>query len=195
MNDRPDLEQLLEPQPLEPLMEFYGFTAEFCDQEALLLAARTAYVAGYREIDAFTPFPVEGLAEALGQRSRAILPYLALGAMGAGAVGGFALQYYVAVIAYPLNVGGRPLNSWPAFLPLAFETMFLLAAVAVFGAMLMLAGLPARHRSLRRAPHFALTSRERFFLVIKSEDSQFDVKETHRFLKVLNPVAVNAIHR
>lgn len=177
----------------ETRVALYGLLAEFTEEEALLAGARRAYEAGYREMDAYSPFPVEGLAQALGDRPSNRLNYLGLAGLAVGAVLGFGLQYYTSVIAYPLNVGGRPLNSWPAFLPLTFEMMFLLAAVVVFGGMLVTTGLPARHRALREARHFDLASRDRFFLVIQSHDRRFDPEETHHFLHSLNPLEVNVI--
>lgn len=173
----------------------YGILAEYREEEALLEAARRAHGAGYRQIDAFTPFPVEGLARALGRHAGNRLNYLAVAALAVGALLGFGLQYYTSVLAYPINVGGRPLNSWPAFLPLTVETMFLFAGFVIFAGMLISAGLPARHRELRATPHFDLATRNRFFLLIQSDDPQFDPQDTRQFLETLEPLELHNVRR
>ena len=135
----------------------YGLMAEFEAPEALLEAARRAYVTGYRHMDAYSPFPVEGLAAAIGfQRTQ--LPLVVLLGGIIGGVGGFLLQYYAAVIDYPLNVGGRPLNSWPAFIPVTFELTILMAALFAVLGMLALNGLPMPYHPVFNVPRFALAS-------------------------------------
>jgi hypothetical protein len=167
--------------------------AEFHEPSRIVAAARRAYEAGYRKMDAYTPFPMEELAESMGHHSRGRLPLLVLLGGLAGAAAGFGLQYWTSVFAYPLNVGGRPLNSWPAFIPVTFETTVLLAALtAVFG-MLLLNGLPRPHHPVFNAPHFALASQERFFLCIESDDPKFDEEETRRFLESLRPSEVSDV--
>lgn len=180
-------------EELRRQLEIYGVMAEFEDEEALLEAARRAYGAGYREMDAFTPFPVDGLAEVLGHKTGSRLHVLALVALAVGAAVALGLQYYAMVMSYPINVGGRPLNSLPAFLPLTFETMILFAALTVFVGLLLAADLPARYRPLRRAPNFGLATRNRFFLVIFSRDNRFDQESVHRFLETLGPLEVNVV--
>jgi hypothetical protein len=160
----------------------YGLLAEFVKPEQLLQAVRRAREEGYRRMDAYSPFPVEGLADALDFRRTWIPPIVLAGGV-IGCVGGFALQYYVSVISYPLNIGGRPLNSWPAFIPVTFELTILVAALlAVFG-MLALNGLPMPYHPLFNVRHFLRASQDRFFLVIEATDPFFDPKKTRRFLE------------
>jgi hypothetical protein len=172
--------------------DIYGLMAEFATPEQLLEAARQTHNAGYRRIDAFAPFPIEGLAHAIGfHRTR--LPLVVLLAGIVGAVSGFALQYYAAAVSYPINVGGRPLNSWPAFIPVTFEITILFAAgAAVFG-MLIMNGLPTPYHPVFNVPRFALASRDRFFLCIKARDPMFDTELTRKFMQTLNPREVTEI--
>ncbi len=162
----------------------YGLMAEFDDPEALVQAAQRTYVEGYRKLDAFSPFPVHGLSHAIGVRRTAV-PLLVLigGLVGAGA--GFLLQYWTAAVAYPINVGGRPYNSWPAFIPVTFEMLVLIAAFfAVFG-MLALNGLPMPYHPVFNVPSFQLATRDRFFLLVMATDPKFDRVQTGRFLQTL----------
>jgi hypothetical protein len=170
----------------------YGLMAEFGNANALLAAARRVHDEGYRKIDAFTPFPVEGLAEALGFHERR-LPLLVLAGGIVGGLTGYGLQYWVSVIAYPLNVGGRPLNSWPSFIPVTFEMTILFAALTAVLGMLALNGLPMPYHPVFNAPRFALASRDRFFLLIEATDPQFDVKGTREFLLELGPREVTDV--
>jgi hypothetical protein len=170
----------------------YGLMAEFATPEQLLAAARQTHDAGYRRIDAFAPFPIEGLAHAIGfHRTR--LPLVVLLAGMLGGASGFSLQYYAAAVSYPINVGGRPLNSWPAFIPVTFEmTILFAAAAAVFG-MLIMNGLPTPYHPVFNVPRFALASRDRFFLCVKARDPMFDPEQTRKFMQTLNPREVTEI--
>jgi len=170
----------------------YGLLAEFADPEALLEAVRRARAAGYRKMDAYTPFPVEHLAEELGFH-RTALPLIVLigGLIGCG--GGFLLQYWISAVDYPLNIGGRPLNSWPSFIPVTFELTILCAALSAVLGMLGLNGLPMPYHSLFNSPRFALASRNRFFLCIEASDRQFNREATAKFLSELKPAGVSEV--
>ena len=162
----------------------YGLIAEFEGPTDLLDAARRTYAEGYRRLDAYSPFPVHGLAEAIGfQRTR--LPLVVLLGGIAGGLGGYVLQYWIAAIDYPLNVGGRPLHSWPAFIPVTFELTVLAAALAAVLGMLALNGLPRPYHPVFNVPAFELATRNRFFLCIEATDPKFDQVATRRFLEAL----------
>ncbi len=162
----------------------YGLMAEFEEPEHLLAAAQLAYEEGYRKMDAYTPFPIEGLADAIGFH-RNSMPIIVLTGGILGCLGGFFLQYYIAVYDYPLNIGGRPLNSWPSFIPITFELTVLLAALfAIFG-MLATNRLPEPYHPVFNVSRFALASRDRFFLCVESSDPKFDKDGTKRFLQSL----------
>ena len=170
----------------------YGLMAEFADPASVVSAAHKVREAGYRKVDAFSPYPMEELSEALDfHHSR--LPLLVLIGGAVGLVGGYLLQYWVSVIEYPLNIGGRPFHSWVAFIPPTFETTILLAALtAVFG-MLALNGLPEPYHPVFNVPRFALASKDRFFICIEADDPKFDHDETWRFLVSLGPRVVSDV--
>lgn len=170
----------------------YGVIAEFTNVTALVRAIEEVRDSGYRDMDAYTPFPVEEVSEALGHH-RSILPLLVFCGGILGASGGFFLQYWTSVIDYPLNVGGRPLNSVISFIPVVFECTILVAAfVAVFG-MLALNGLPRPHHPIFNAQNFALASRDRFFLCIEATDPKFNLLETRSLLEGLEAHAVSVV--
>lgn len=172
-----------------PAPALYGLMAEFASAETLLVSARRTYAEGYREIEAYSPFPVEGLSEAIGFTSNRV-PLLTLLGGILGAAIGYFIQWYSAVIDYPLNVGGRPLNSWPAFILVTFELAMLGAALAAVFGMLLLNGLPRLSHPVFNARNFDLATRNRFFLGIKANDPLFDGDVTRRFLESLRPLNV-----
>lgn len=166
-----------------------GMLAEFRDVEALCDAARAARGHGYTRAEAYAPFPVEGLADILGMRRRWIAPAALAGGLLGGA-GVYAMQWYAAVVDYPLNVGGRPLHSWPAFIPSAFETMLLGAACGAALAMLWLNGLPQLYHPLFEVEEFELASRNRFYLYLPARDPVFAVHAARALLVELDPLFV-----
>ncbi|MGB6053749.1 MAG: DUF3341 domain-containing protein [Burkholderiaceae bacterium] len=169
-----------------------GLLAEFATADALLAAANRARQAGYRKLEAYAPFAVEGLAEAVGlRRNRIPLMTLLGGIAGGGAT--YFLLWYSAVIDYPINVGGRPLHSWPSFLPPTFEITILGAAVAAVLGMLLANGLPRLHHPLFDVPEFDLASRNRFFLYLPAADPAFDAERSRRFLDGLRPLLVREV--
>ena len=166
--------------------------AEFLTPSELLAAVRKVRSEGYRRFDAFTPFPIEELAEEIGYH-RNELPFLVLIGGVVGCIAGFALQYYLSVISLPVNVGGRPLNSWPSFIPVTFEMTILCAALTAVLGMLALNGLPKPYHPVFNVPRFALASRNRFFLCIEARDPRFDREATRRFLEGLNAHEVSEV--
>lgn len=162
----------------------YGVMAQFDSPSTLVAAARETYVAGYRRINGYSPFPIEELSDAIGFK-RTTLPWIVLAGGIIGALGGFFMQYWMEVIDYPINVGGKPFNSWPAFIPITFECTILAAAFAAVFGMLALNKLPQPYHPVFNAPNFALATRDTFFLVIEANDPKFDHDEAMRFLKSL----------
>jgi hypothetical protein len=166
--------------------------AEFDDPSTLVAAAHRARHDGYRRMDAYTPFPIEELHEALGMRHTRLPLIVLIGGL-VGCLGAYALQYWVSAIAYPLNVGGKPFHSWPAFVPVTFECTILGAALSAVLGMLALNGLPMPYHPVFNVPRFALASRNRFFLCIEAKDPKFDLDETRRFLEALGPREVSTV--
>ena len=162
-------------------LPIYGLMAEFDSPEALLEAARRAFAAGFRKIDAYSPFPVDGLAEAIGFHHTRVPLIVLIGGI-IGCLGGFYLQYWVAVIDYPINIGGRPFNSWPSFIPVTFELTILIASLFAFFGVLALNRLPMPYHPVFNVERFELASRNRFFLCIEAVDSKFELERTRRFL-------------
>jgi hypothetical protein len=170
----------------------YGLVAEFESPTALVEAANRAREAGYRKMDAYSPFPIEELHHALGLRDTK-LPWIVLGGGLTGALVGYGLQYWASTIAYPINVGGRPLHSWPSFIVPTFETTILFAAGAAVLGMILLNGLPMPYHPIFNSRRFAMASRDRFFLCIESKDPRFDQTTTRRFLESLGPREVSDV--
>lgn len=172
---------------MKPKTPIYGLMAEFLTAQEILAATRRARQAGYRCMDAYTPYPVEGLAAELGMRPTRI-PFVVLmgGLVGAGV--GFFMQYYSMAISYTFNAGGRPYNSWPVFIPITFELLILVGSFAAFLGMMALNGLPQPHHPVFNVPQFGRSSQDRFFLCIEAADPQFDRQTTAEFLTMLNPL-------
>jgi hypothetical protein len=170
----------------------YGLMAEFENAEELLSAAQRAHQAGYRRMDAFSPFPVEGLADAVGFHSTRVPLICLIGGL-IGCLGGFFLQYWPNVFGYPLDIGGKPYNSWPNFIPITFELTILCAGLATVLGMLALNGLPTPYHPVFNAPRFELATRNRFFLCIMARDAKFDLQKTKEFLASLKAKEVAEI--
>ena len=167
----------------------FGLMAEFDEPEPLLEAARRAHAAGYRQMDAYSPMPVEGLAEAIGFRSSMVQRLVFIAGL-LGATGGFMLCWWITVVAYPHNVAGRPLNSWPAYVPITFESMVLIACLTAVIGMLALNGLPQPYHPVFNVARFEHASRDKFFLCIEAADPHFDLEDTRAFLEKLNAQGV-----
>jgi len=171
----------------------YGVMAEFETPAALVAAAEQTYAAGYRKMDTFSPFPVEGAWEAIGHHDRRLSLIVLLGGL-AGMVTGYGLQFWVHAITYPINIAGKPLNSWPQFIPVTFELTILFAAITAVVSMIALNGLPMPYHPVFNVKRFAdHASRDRFFLLVEAADPKFDHQQTMDFLKGLNPVEVNEV--
>ncbi len=173
----------------------YGLMAQFEGPEHLLAAAHRAYAAGYRKMDAYSPMPIDGLAEAIGFTRNWVSAVVLAGGL-AGCIGGFSLLWWIAMIAYPHNVGGRPFNSWPAFIPITFECTVLLAALSSVVGMLAMNKLPMPYHPVFNVPSFAEhASVDKFFLCIEADDPQFDLAKTREFLEELNPEEVAEVEK
>jgi hypothetical protein len=170
----------------------YGILAEFDTSTDLVYATKAAYAAGYRKMDAYSPFPIEEASEALGfHKSRVPLVVLLGGLLGG--LSGFAMQYWINVISYPLNIGGKPYDSWPAFIVPTFELTILFAGLSgVFG-MFALNGLPMPYHPLFNVDRFSAVTRDKFFLCVEAADPKFDVVDTQRFLENLKPVSISEV--
>jgi hypothetical protein len=171
----------------------YGLIAEFDDPTSLVAATERAHAEGYRRMDAYSPFPIEELHHALGARPTR-LPLIVLIGGITGCLGGYALQYWASAIAYPLNVAGKPLHSWPAFVPVTFECTILVAALSAVLGMLALNGLPMPYHPVFNVERFtAHASQDRFFVAIEATDPKFDLEATRRFLETLGPREVATV--
>lgn len=170
----------------------YGVMAEFGSAQALSDAANAAAKAGWTKMDAYSPFPIHGLAESMGF-TRTWVPQIVL-AMGiTGGLTGFGMQYFAYVIHYPMLIGGKPLNSWPAWIPITFELTILFAAFSAVIGMLALNGFPQPYHPVFNVERFTGASRDRFFLCLESDDPRFDPGRAREFLGSLNPVEVNDV--
>jgi hypothetical protein len=179
-------------KPMNQATSTYGLMAEFGSPTDLVQACKAARKAGYTKLDAYTPYPIEEVWEALGHH-KSKLPFIVLLGGLFGCLGGFGFQYWVSVIAYPMNIGGRPLNSWVAFIPPAFETTILFAAFAAVLGMFALNKLPMPYHPAFNVERFALASKDRYFLLIGQIDPLFEVEATRGFLESLQPTGVSEV--
>jgi hypothetical protein len=178
-------------EELEPVRT-YGLLAEFDTAEQLLTATRRAYAAGFRAMDAYAPFPVEGLSDALGFRPKAV-PLIGLFGGMLGAATGYGMQFFIHSISLPIDVGGRPLNSWPSFIPVTFEMGVLFSALSLFFGLLILNGHPEPYHPVFNVDAFARASRDRFFLSVQARDPRFDAQSTRQFLLDLDAREVSDV--
>jgi Protein of unknown function (DUF3341) len=170
----------------------YGLMAEFATSTDIVEAAKRTHEAGYRKIDAYSPFPIEELAEAIGFHNDGVALVTLIGGL-LGMCGGYLLQYWIHAINYPINIGGRPLNSWPAFIVVTFEMTILFAGLAAVFGMLALNGLPMPYHPVFNVPRFAFATKDRFFLIIFSSDAKYNAVDTRRFLETLQPRSISEV--
>jgi Protein of unknown function (DUF3341) len=170
----------------------YGMLAEFDSPTDLVDAARRTYSAGYKKIDAYSPFPIEELADAIGFRRNGVPLIVLIGGL-LGGLGGYVMQYWIAAISYPINIGGRPYNSWPAFIVVTFEMTILFGGLAALFGMLALNGLPMPYHPVFNVPRFAFATKDRFFLIIFSSDIKYDPVDTRLFLESLKPRSISEV--
>ena len=170
----------------------YGLMAEFDNVNDAITAARRTYGAGYRKIDAYSPFPVEELSEAIGFHKNGVALVCLIGGL-LGGTGAFTLQWWINNVSYPVNIGGRPLNSWPSFIIVTFEMTILFGGLsAVFG-MLALNGLPMPYHPVFNVPQFESVTKDHFFVMIFSSDKNYDATGTRKFLEGLGPISVSEV--
>ena len=170
----------------------YGLLAEFDTPTDLVNATKAAYSAGYRKMEAYSPFPIEEASEAVGfHKSRVPLIVLLGGLLGGAS--GFGLQYWINCISYPLNIGGKPYLSWPAFIIPTFELTILFAGLCGAAGMFALNGLPMPHHPLFNVDRFSMVTRDKFFLCVEAADSRFDMIRTQQFMESLNPRSISEV--
>jgi len=170
----------------------YGVIAEFEGPNELVHAARKVYEQGYRRINGYSPYPIEELSEAIGFTHTSLPLIVFIGGV-LGGLAGFFMQYYIEVIDYPINVGGKPFNSWPAFIPITFECTVLAAAFSAVLGMLILNKLPQPYHPVFNTPNFALATNDRFFLAVEANDPKFDHDKVESLLRSLNALEVSDV--
>jgi hypothetical protein len=201
-SDNGDVKEVVSPSPHLPVSSsaphhhhhrheppLYGVMAEFEGPNELVHAARQTYEAGYRRINGYSPYPIEELSEAIGF-THTSLPLIVFCGGLIGGIAGFLMQYWIEVIDYPINVGGKPPNSWPAFIPITFECTVLVAAFSAVLGMLILNKLPQPYHPVFNAPNFALATRDKFFLVVEANDPKYDHDRVVELLKGFQPLEV-----
>jgi Alternative complex III, ActD subunit len=170
----------------------YGLMAEFDSAQALVDAAKKTHEAGYNKIDAYSPFPIEGLAEDIGMHFDEIPLTVLVGGIIGGCTG-YLMQYWMSAVDYPLNIGGKPPHSWPAFVVITFEMTILFAGISAVLGMLAFNGLPMPYHPVFNVPRFAFASKDRFFLIVFSSDKKYNPVETRRFLETLDPRSISEV--
>ena len=170
----------------------YGIMAEFDSATALVEAARKSHDAGYRKIDAYSPFPVEELAEAIGFHTNRVALVTLIGAI-IGGLSGYLMQYWMAAVDYPVNVAGRPDHSWPSFIVITFELTILFGGISAVLGMLALNGLPMPYHPVFNVPRFAMATKDRFFLIVFSTDPKYKPAEVRQFLESLQPRSISEV--
>ena len=170
----------------------YGLMAEFETPTELVNACKAAYAEGYRDMDAYSPFPIEEASEAIGFHKTAV-PLVTLTGGILGGLSGFALQYWINVISYPLNIGGKPYDSWPAFIVPTFEMTILFAGIVGMFGMFALNGLPQPYHPVFNVDRFSKVTRDRFFLCVEAADPKFDLTSTHQFMERLKPLSISEV--
>jgi hypothetical protein len=170
----------------------YGLMAEFDSPTELVVAARKTSAAGYKKIDAYSPFPVEELAEAIGFRGNGVPAVVLVGGI-VGCLSGYLLQWWIAVVSYPVNVGGRPYHSAPAFVVVTFEMTILFAVLSAVLGMLALNGLPMPYHPVFNVPRFRFATKDRFFLIVFASDPKYTGTETRAFLESLAPRSISEV--
>jgi hypothetical protein len=170
----------------------YGLMAEFETPGTIIAAANKTYAAGYKKIDAYSPFPIEELSDAIGFHRNGVAPVVLVGGI-LGCLTGYLMQWWIATVSYPVNVGGRPYHSWPSFIVVTFELTILFSVLAAVFGMLALNGLPMPYHPVFNVERFAFASRDRFFLIIFSSDPKYSSAETRAFLESLGPRSVSEV--
>lgn len=169
----------------------YALALEYDSPTAVVEAAKAVRDRGFKNIEVYSPYPIKQLDEIVPARDP--VPFMVLSAGVTGALVALLMEYYVAVYEYPLNVGGRPLNSWPSFIPITFELAVLFAAIAAFLGTLWLAGLPLLHHPVFNLPEFARASRDRFFLFVEASDPEMKVEHEREWLESLGALSIREV--
>ncbi len=185
---------IVEPEVEFETAELFGLMAEFEDHEKLIQAVKQAFGEGYRSMDAYSPFPIDGLAEEMGHEYTAVPLFTLVGGI-IGGLGGYFMEWYSMSRLYPLNVGGRPLHSWPNFIPVTFELTVLIASLSAFLSVFVLNRLPQLNHPVFNVPEFERASIDRFFLCIEADDPKFNIESTRKFLEELKPVKVTEVEK